>query len=442
MAKILVVEDDWSLADMTARGLRESGHEVTVAGTLDEGLRQIEESVPDLVITDLMLDDKSGLDMLRQARDLPQPPEVILITAHPTALTAAQAMQGGAYEYLTKPYSLAELNAIIERVCARRSLVAAATPMSGASGKRELIAESAAMKETLALADEAAASASTVLLRGESGVGKEEVAMFIHSRSPRANEPFIAINCGAMPESLLASELFGHEKGAFTGAVSRRAGAFERAAGGTLLIDEIGDIPAATQIHLLRAIEAREITRVGSDKTVRLDVRLLAATHRNLEELLRDGKLREDLYYRINVITIQIPPLRERRADVPPLAHHFVRQSGATPDRLSPQALEILQAYTWPGNVRELRNIVENLLIRSRGATISAELVSSVLPTTTTVPSAGESPSSSEDTLEEMEAARIREALRAASGNKASAARALGISRRRLYSRIKILDIK
>ena len=442
MAKILVVEDDWSLADMTARGLRESGHEVTVAGTLDEGLRQIEERVPDLVITDLMLDDKSGLDMLRQARDLPQPPEVILITAHPTALTAAQAMQGGAYEYLTKPYSLAELNAIIERVCARRSLVAAATPMSGASGKRELIAESAAMKETLALADEAAASASTVLLRGESGVGKEEVAMFIHSRSPRANEPFIAINCGAMPESLLASELFGHEKGAFTGAVSRRAGAFERAAGGTLLIDEIGDIPAATQIHLLRAIEAREITRVGSDKTVRLDVRLLAATHRNLEELLRDGKLREDLYYRINVITIQIPPLRERRADVPPLAHHFVRQSGATPDRLSPQALEILQAYTWPGNVRELRNIVENLLIRSRGATISAELVSSVLPTTTTVPSAGESPSSSEDTLEEMEAARIREALRAASGNKASAARALGISRRRLYSRIKILDIK
>ncbi len=442
MAKILVVEDDWSLADMTARGLRESGHEVTVAGTLDDGLRRIEESVPDLVITDLMLDDKSGLDMLRQARDLPQPPEVILITAHPTALTAAQAMQGGAYEYLTKPYSLAELNAIIERVCARRSLVAAATPMSGASGKRELIAESAAMKETLALADEAAASASTVLLRGESGVGKEEVAMFIHSRSPRANEPFIAINCGAMPESLLASELFGHEKGAFTGAVSRRAGAFERAAGGTLLIDEIGDIPAATQIHLLRAIEAREITRVGSDKTVRLDVRLLAATHRNLEELLRDGKLREDLYYRINVITIQIPPLRERRADVPPLAHHFVRQSGATPDRLSPQALEILQAYTWPGNVRELRNIVENLLIRSRGATISAELVSSVLPTTTTVPSAGESPSSSEDTLEEMEAARIREALRAASGNKASAARALGISRRRLYSRIKILDIK
>ena len=442
MAKILVVEDDWSLADMTARGLRESGHEVTVAGTLDDGLRRIKESVPDLVITDLMLDDKSGLDMLRQARDLPRPPEVILITAHPTALTAAQAMQGGAYEYLTKPYSLAELNAIIARVSARRSLVAAATPMSGVSGKRELIAESTAMQETLALADEAAPSASTVLLRGESGVGKEEVAMFIHSRSPRANEPFIAINCGAIPESLLASELFGHEKGAFTGAVSRRAGAFERAAGGTLLIDEIGDISAATQIHLLRAIESREITRVGSDKTVRLDVRLLAATHRNLEELLRDGKFREDLYYRINVIAIQIPPLRERQADVPPLAQHFVRQSGAAPDRLSPQALEILQAYTWPGNVRELRNIIENLLIRSRGATISAELVSSVLPTTTTVPSAGESPSSSEDTLEEMEAARIREALRAASGNKASAARALGISRRRLYSRIKILDIK
>ena len=442
MAKILVVEDDWSLADMTARGLRESGHEVTVAGTLDDGVRRIGESVPDLVITDLMLDDKSGLDMLRQARDLPRPPEVILVTAHATALTAAQAMQGGAYEYITKPYSLEELNAIIERVCARRSLVAAATPMSGVSGKRELIAESTAMKETLALADEAAPSASTVLLLGESGVGKEEVARFIHARSPRANEPFIAINCGAIPESLLASELFGHEKGAFTGAVSRRAGAFERAAGGTLLLDEIGDIPAATQIHLLRAIESREITRVGSDKTVRLDVRLLAATHRNLEELLRDGKLREDLYYRINVIAIRIPPLRERQADVPPLARHFVRQSGAAPDRLSPQSLEILQAYTWPGNVRELRNIVENLLIRSRGATISAELVSSVLPTTTAVQSASESPSPAEDTLEEIEAARIREALRAANGNKAHAARALGISRRRLYSRIKILDIE
>ena len=374
MAKILVVEDDWSLADMTARGLRESGHEVTVAGTLDDGLRQIEESVPDLVITDLMLDDKSGLDMLRHARDLPQPPEVILITAHPTALTAAQAMQGGAYEYLTKPYSLAELNAIIERVCARRSLVAAATPMSGASGKRELIAESAAMQETLALADEAAASASTVLLRGESGVGKEEVAMFIHSRSPRANEPFIAINCGAMPESLLASELFGHEKGAFTGANAKRQGRFEQADGGTLFLDEIGDMPAETQTRLLRVLADGEFYRVGGHTPVKVDVRIIAATHQDLESLVQKGDFREDLFHRLNVIRIHIPKLSERREDIPRLMRYFFQRAaeelGGEPRVLLPETETFLTGLEWPGNVRQLENTCRWITVMASGREI------------------------------------------------------------------------
>ena len=440
MAAILIVEDDRPLADTTARGLRESGHEVAVAYTLEEGLNRLRDRVPEVVITDLMLADRSGLDLLIKARAAPHPPDVILVTAHATALTAAQAMQQGAYEYIVKPYGIEELRAVVHRVCGRRALVASSPSAPDPAGAADPIAASPQMRETLDLAREVAASPSTVLLRGESGTGKEEVARYVHRNSPRAGGPFVAINCGAIPENLLASELFGHEKGAFTGAVARRAGAFERASGGTLLLDEIGDISIATQVHLLRAIELREIVRVGSDKAVTVDVRLIAATHRDLEAMLREGTFREDLYYRVNVVAIPVPPLRNRPDDIPALARHFVRQLGGDPGRLTAAALETMQSYTWPGNVRELRNIVENLLIRARGAAVTAELAASILPTGRRAPS---SPAVLPETgtLEEVEAARIRAALAASNGNKARAARALGISRRRLYSRMQILGI-
>jgi DNA-binding NtrC family response regulator len=383
-----------------------------------------------------MLGEGSGLDVLRAARRRPERPEVILATAHAASHTAAQAMQEGAYEYIVKPYSLEEIGRIVRRIAQRRTLVGEA-PAAVSPGARELIADSAAMRAVLELAESVAAVPTTVLLRGESGTGKEEIARRIHERSARAGGAFVPVNCGAIPESLLASELFGHERGAFTGAVSSRKGAFERADGGTLLLDEVGDIPLTTQVHLLRAIETREILRVGGSAPVAVDTRIIAATHRDLEDLVRRGAYREDLYYRINVYSIRIPPLRERPGDIPGLVALFLGQGGCAPDRMTAGALEALVSYAWPGNARELRNVVENLVIRSRGGAVTADLVRSVLPSVPVKSGVG----GGAETLAEAEARRIREALAQCGGNKAEAARRLGITRRRLYSRMKVLGI-
>ena len=436
MTRILLVEDDQQLCRTTSGFLKDEGHEVAVAGSVDEGYRKLSEFAPEIVITDLMLGEGSGLDILKEARRLTAPPEVILVTAHATSHTAALAMQQGAYEYINKPYSLEEIGSTVRRIAARRALVDRVAVPSG--GKRPLVAESREMRTVLDQATDVSGGDTTVLLRGESGTGKEEVAHFIHDHSPKAGGEFLAVNCGAIPENLLGSELFGHEKGAFTGAVAKKLGAFERAHQGSLLLDEIGDISLATQVHLLRVLESKEVTRVGGMANVAIDVRLIAATHQDLEALIHQGTFREDLYYRINVYPILIPPLRERRDDIPALIEHFLAQAGQDADRFESEAIAALCAYPWPGNVRELRNVTENLLIRSKGERVTSPLVESVLP-------AGpiKAPlDSRQETLQESETRRIREALQATGGNKTAAARRLGISRRRMYSRIKILGIE
>jgi len=439
MAKILIVEDDARLRKMVSDYLREEGHEVSVAADENNGLAALSNSTPEIVITDLMLESGSGINVLKEARAKPEPPEVILVTAHATSHTAAQAMQEGAYEYLTKPYALEEIGNIVKRIVARRELVGqAGAIVQPADEKDGITADSAKMKHVLQLADDVTVGTTSILLRGESGTGKEVVARYIHANSPRKEHSFVAVNCGAIPESLLASALFGHEQGAFTGANSRKIGAFEGANNGTLLLDEIGDVSLSTQVHLLRVLETREITRVGGSKSIPVDVRLIAATHQDLEAMIRSQSFREDLYYRLNVYPITIPPLRERRDDIPALMDCFLRQLGSDAGCVEEKAMRMLLEYTWPGNVRELRNVSENLMIRAKGGMISVDLLHSVLPDSPlhTVDHQGQ------ETLHELESRRIREALEATNGNKTEAAKLLGISRRRMYSRLKILGIQ
>jgi DNA-binding NtrC family response regulator len=439
MPKILVVEDDEPLRKMVSEYLRGEGHEVAVAADESDAIKQLAQMGPDIVVSDLVLASGSGIHVLKEARALPEPPEVILVTAHATSHTAAQAMQEGAYEYLTKPYALDEIGNIVKRIAARQSLVGHSAGASRPSAQSsQIIGGSDKMKQVLQLTEDVASGSTSVLLRGESGTGKEIIARLIHDHSPRKDSAFVAVNCGAIPETLLASELFGHEKGAFTGADSRKLGAFERADGGTLMLDEIGDVSLSTQVHLLRVLEAREITRVGGTDLVPVDVRVIAATHQDLESMIRSQSFREDLYYRLNVYPITIPPLRDRREDIPDLIDFFLQQWDSDMDRIDPAAMDLLRSYNWPGNVRELRNITENLLIRARGGVINAELISSVLP-------ASSEPSdhdTSQETLQELETRRIREALEATGGSKTEAAKLLGISRRRMYSRLKVLRIE
>ena len=439
MPKILIVEDDVSLRKMVSEFLKSEGHQVTLAADEAGAIKHLTQMVPDIVVSDLVLASGSGINVLKEARALPEPPEVILVTAHATSHTAAQAMQEGAYEYLTKPYALGEIGNIVKRIAARRSLLGSTAGRTAPSEHTsEIIGDSDNMQKVLQLARDVASGSTSVMLRGESGTGKEVIARFIHDSSPRKDSAFIAVNCGAIPENLLASELFGHEKGAFTGADRLKPGAFERADGGTLMLDEIGDISLSTQVHLLRVLETHEITRVGGAETVPVDVRIIAATHQHLESMIRSQTFREDLYYRLNVYPISIPPLRDRREDVDRLMDFFLQQWGSEIGRIDSLALDLLRGYHWPGNVRELRNITENLLIRAKGGTIDADLVKTILPDS----SPRSNSNSGQETLQELEERRIREALEATGGNKTEAAKLLGISRRRMYSRLKVLGIE
>ena len=439
MPKILIVEDDAPLRKMVSTYLADAGHEIDSAADEAGAIKQLAKMAPDIVISDLVLESGSGINVLKEARALPEPPEVILVTAHATSHTAAQAMQEGAYEYLTKPYDLDEIGNIVKRVAARRELVGHTESAAGSfGGNAHIISASMSMQDVLQQAEDVASAATSVLLRGESGTGKEVVARFIHDSSPRTEKAFVAVNCGAIPEDLLASELFGHEKGAFTGADSRKAGAFERADGGTLMLDEIGDVSLGTQVHLLRVLESREITRVGGSEAIPVDVRVIAATHQDLESMIRSQSFREDLYYRLNVYPITIPPLRERREDVGDLIAHFLQQWGSEVSRVDDAAMDVLCSYNWPGNVRELRNITENLQIRAKGGVITADLVNTILPASSVETESEDG----QETLQELETRRIREALEATGGNKTEAAKLLGISRRRMYSRLKVLGIE
>jgi two-component system NtrC family response regulator len=439
--RILVVDDEPAQRELVAGFLARRGFEVSQADGGRAALARFKQEPFDLILTDQRMPDLSGLDVLEGVRAISPETAVIVMTAYGTIETAVGAIKAGAADYLTKPLNLDELLHRIHRVSERQRLLSENRELRLALAGRHrvegIIGESGPMQEALSLVRRVAPSDATVLIRGESGTGKELIAKAIHYASPRAAGPLVKLNCAALAESLLEAELFGHEKGAFTGAIATRKGRFEQADGGTLFLDEIGDLPAHTQVKLLRVLQEREFERVGSSRPISVNVRLLAATHQNLEALMREGRLREDLYYRINVVTVTLPPLRERRDDLPLLIDHFVRVfagKNAKPIQgLTREAREILLRYDYPGNVRELENLVERAVVLTRDDVIGV----ADLPLTLHDPAPEPAGTGLEAAVEGLERRMIREALARAGGVQTRAADLLGISERVLRYKLK-----
>src|SRR5437773_10228284 len=377
MQAILIVEDEAKMRRLLEVKLGEEGFTTLSAGDAESGLKLLRENSVDLVVTDLKLPGMNGLEFLQAVKHQNAALPVIVMTAFGTVETAVEAMKAGASDYVLKPFSLTEMRMVVHKELDVRNLREENRSLREALGKRfshpNVVARSPKMQEVLATVERVAPTNSTVLLGGESGVGKDLIARALHQHSRRASGPFVKINCTAIPENLLESELFGYEKGAFTGAVASKPGKFELADKGTVFLDEIGDVPPATQVKLLRVLQEREFERLGGTKTLKVDVRLVAATNRDLRAALEQGTFREDLYYRLNVVPISIAPLRERREDIPYLVDHFVarfaRESGKPLCGITPAAMQLLVDFHWPGNVRELENILE------RAVALSAEAV-------------------------------------------------------------------
>ncbi len=439
--RVLVVDDDASVTAALRETLEDEGYEVSTAATGEAGLAVLERGPFDALITDLRMPGMGGASLLTEARrrfdDLP----VLVVTAHPSIESAVELMRFGAYDYLSKPFQRADLLDALNRaiVAARVSgSRLAAPPAEGSLGR------STVMVEVEALVSRVARTDATVLVTGETGAGKEVVARRVHELSPRAKGPFVAVHCAALPESLLESELFGYERGAFTGASSRKAGRLELAAGGTLFLDEIGDITSATQVKLLRILQDRTYERLGGTQTLVADVRVVAATHRDLEAMRAEGRFREDLFYRLNVFPVFVPPLRSRKEDLPDLARTLLARCARHADeklRLEDDAIAALAAHDWPGNVRELSNVLERLAILSRSGRIGRSDVEGVLPR---APRGAASLAAGTDLAaarSEAERETVLRALEKAGDNRSQAAKLLGISRRTLYSKLEELGI-
>ena len=440
--KILVVDDEPAQRELVSGFLARHGFEVLSAGDGREALERFRGEPVDLILTDQKMPGFSGLQLLEAARAVTPEVAVIVMTAYGTIEHAVAAIKAGASDYLTKPLNLDELLHRIGQVRDRQRLVGENRELRAALQERHrvegVIGESGRMQEALSLVRRVAASDATVLIRGESGTGKELIAKAIHYASRRAEGPLVRINCAALPEGLLESELFGHEKGAFTGAHAMRRGRFELAHGGSLFLDEIGDLPPHLQVKLLRVLQEREIERVGSSHPIQVDVRLLAATHCDLEALLKEGRFRDDLYYRLNVVTISVPPLRERREDIPLLLDHFLsrfaRENGKTIRGLTREARETLLRYDYPGNVRELENVVERAVVLTRDEVIG--LADLPLAVREPEPDTGEA-AGLPAAVEGLERRMIREALARADGIQTRAAELLGISERVLRYKLR-----
>ncbi|HPW64751.1 MAG TPA: sigma-54 dependent transcriptional regulator [Candidatus Omnitrophota bacterium] len=447
---ILLVEDDSNSRKGLTQFLQALDYDVITAANGREGFDLFKEENPDLVIADIRMPEMDGVTLLEKIREEKPSAKVILLTAYGSVEDAVKAMKKGAFYYLTKPVNLEELELLVKKTFSSRQLEEENREL-----KREifseryhegtLIAESPKMKELLRTADKIAASSASVLIEGESGTGKELIARRIHEMSPRSQNPFVAVHCAALTETLLSSELFGHEKGAFTGAVERRQGRFERAHQGSLFLDEIGEISKDTQVKLLRVLQEGEFERVGGVKTIKVDVRLIAATNKTLIDEVKKQSFREDLYYRINVIYLKMPPLRERKEDIPPLVNTFMRQYGIQNGKklrgIAPDALEALLRYDWPGNVRELKNIVERMIVLSAGEELTLDQVPDDIRGPRPVAASFVSGNSAVTTLTDAEKELIRNALRETNGNKSKAAEKLGISRRTLYRKIEEYQI-
>jgi len=440
-ARVLVVEDEQKLRRVIQLELAAAGYEVDQAGSAEAAFQLAERA--DLILTDLKLPGLSGLEMLAQIRRQNSHTPIIVMTAFGTVESAVEAMKAGAFDFLPKPFSMDHLMAVVRKALEVSALRDENRQLREELGRRyqfdNIIGRSAAMREILATVTRVAPTRATVLLAGESGTGKDLIARAIHYHSPRRERPFVKINCTALPENLMESELFGYEKGAFTGAVATKLGKFEQADTGTVFLDEIGDVPASIQVKLLRVLQEREFERLGSNKTRQIDVRIVAATNADLRAALEQGTFREDLYYRLNVIPINILPLRQRKEDIPFLAEHFVAKHaaalGARATSLSDEAVRCLREYHWPGNVRELENVIERSLVLCAGERLEADDIK----LDTGPPSRsqrGEAILPEGMTLDEYEQALIREALTRAGGNKSQAARLLGLTRNALRYRL------
>jgi two-component system NtrC family response regulator len=440
--RILVVDDEQPQLELIGGFLKKQGFDVVTAESGEKAVQSFRQDSFDLVLTDQRMPNLSGLDLLEAVRAVNPETPVIMMTAYGSIETAVSAIKGGATDYLTKPLNLDELIHRIGIVRERNRLFTENRELKEALRERHriegIIGESGQMLEVLSLVRRVAHSEATVLIRGESGTGKELIAKAIHYSSPRASGPLIRVNCAALPETLLESELFGHEKGAFTGALATRKGRFEVADGGTLFLDEIGDLPTHLQAKILRVLQEREFERVGSSQSIPVDVRILTATHRDLEGLLKTRKFREDLYYRLNVVTILLPPLRERRQDLPSLMDHFLRifaeKNGKTIRGLSREAREALLRYDYPGNVREIENLIERAVVLTRDEVINL----GDLPLRIHEPDLQENEGNSlPASVEGLERGMIRKALAQAGGVQTRAAELLGITERALRYKLK-----
>lgn len=443
--RVLIIDDETSILDTLRILLKREGFQVHTAVGGQQGLEALQEVQPDFVLTDIRMPGIGGLEILSAAREMDPTVPVILMTAQASLQTAIQAVNQGAFHYIQKPFSNDELLVICRRAAESRQLKQENQALKTEIRRRDAshagrpIGKSRAFLNALQTAETVAPTDSTVLISGESGTGKEVIARYIHALSDRSGGPFVSINCGALPENLLESELFGHTKGSFTGAVRDKQGLFVAARGGTFFLDEVGEMSPATQVKLLRALQEREVIPVGATEPVTIDVRIIAATNRDLEEEIRRGGFRSDLYYRLNVITLHLPPLRDRSDDVPVLATFFLQRFAASrgrePQRLSGDLLSALQSYDWPGNVRELENALERAAVLSEGS----ELRLDALPTRITAPKSQPLVTDRlppNPSLEIIERAYIHWVLQSEGGNKTRAAEVLGIDPSTLYRKL------
>jgi len=440
--KILVVDDEAIIRESLRDWLSDTGYEVLVAENGLQGLGIIEKERPGIAIVDLVMPGMDGIELLKRAKEISPNTDIIIITAYASIPTAIAAIRSGAYDYIEKPFCPEKVELLIEKLMEHQQLIEENISLHQKLEERyrfeNIIAKSPRMQQIIEVIKVVAKSNATVLITGESGTGKELVARAVHSQSYRKDKTFVAVSCAALPETLLESELFGHERGSFTGAHVQRKGKFEAANRGSLFLDEVGEMSANIQVHLLRVLEEKEFTRVGGNELIKVDVRVISATNKDMKQAIANGQFREDLYYRLNVVTIELPPLRERKEDIPLLAEHFLKKFAVENQKeitgFSPKANDFLLNYDWPGNVRELENAIERAVILAKDNYIEvADLPQeSLTKTHSSVP--GES-------LEKIEKNHIQNTLKETDGNLSKAAKILGISRVTLYNKIKLYDL-
>jgi two-component system response regulator AtoC len=446
---VLVADDERNTREGLQHAL-EQQYEVLLAEDAPKALQALESTPVDVLLTDLRMPGADGLSLLRRAMSLTNPPVCIIMTAYGSIENAVEAMHAGAYHYVTKPLNLDELELVIQRALTSRRIEAENINLRAQLDKKfgldHIVGQSPAMLQVFETVQQVAPTRATALISGETGTGKELIAHAIHNLSPRKNGPFIAVHAAALSSTLLESELFGHEKGAFTGAIERRVGRFELADGGTMFLDEVGEIEPAMQVKLLRVLEERKFERVGGAKTIEVDVRLVAATNRDLRALVEQGKYRDDLFYRLSVVTIHIPPLRERREDIPLLVRAFLeefnRENNKTVRELTPDAMNVLMAYDWPGNVRELRNAVEQMIVLARAERLTLRDVPATIRGGADLTKIAVVRPGVTMTVEDAERQLIIQALKDTGGNRTAAARKIGISRRTLHRKLKKYNLE